>query len=121
LQGQTASADFPITFRRPGLIHLQIVISMFFALKLDFTAQATKIYFQNINCSQMDVHWQKGDGAKRCGFYEGRIHWLSCSGNNTFFTLQILYLVSGSQIGSSGWFCVYYDTGEIVKKSAVLN
>ena len=61
----------------------------------------------------MGINWKKGEGKKRVVFIkEGNSGYPMPINNNSYIADTVFG--SGSQIGSSGWYCVYNDTGTTV-------
>ncbi|MDP3930460.1 MAG: T9SS type A sorting domain-containing protein [Bacteroidota bacterium] len=80
--------------------------------------QATNINFSNIGASSVTARWTKGNGTSRVAFLKADtagwpvpLDGISYTANTTFG--------SGTQIGSSGWFCVYNGTDSIVNISGL--
>jgi len=75
------------------------------------TTQATNIIFSNLQPTQADISWTRGNGDNCVVFIK-----LASSGtpvlvNNTTFTANTVY-GGGSQVG--GWYCVYNGIGTSV-------
>jgi hypothetical protein len=77
------------------------------------TTQATNVTFSSITGSSFVASWTNGDGGNRAVFvYQGNSGTaapVNCSG----YVASAKY-GSGSQIGTSGWYCVYKGTGTSV-------
>lgn len=74
------------------------------------TNQAYNISFSNVTANAMRISWSNGNGSKRIAFIKetnGLEHPEPI--NNTTYTANTVY-GSGSQIGSSGWFCIANGT-----------
>ena len=74
--------------------------------------QASAITFSNIQETQMTVGWTNGNGTKRAVFVKAGTGTASPLNNTTYAASSAFG--SGSQIGSSGWFCVYNSAGNSV-------
>jgi len=80
--------------------------------------QATNINFSNIGASSVTARWTKGNGTSRVAFLKADtagwpvpLDGISYTANTTFG--------SGTQIGSSGWFCVYNGADSVVTISGL--
>jgi len=89
-----------------------------FVLKIDIFKQSDSIKAQNINCSKMNISWEKGDGIKRVVFMKATNIGFPVPVDSTFYNANNIF-GSGAQIGSSGWYCVYNDTGTTVSVSGL--
>lgn len=74
------------------------------------STQASNLTFSSVTNNAMAVNWTSGNGAKRVVFAK-----LGNSGSpspvsSTTYTGNTIFS-QGSQIGSSGWYCVYNGTG----------
>jgi hypothetical protein len=72
--------------------------------------QAYNINFSNVTTNAMNVSWSNGNGSRRIVFIketDGLDH--SEPINNTTYSANTIY-GSGSQIGSTGWFCIANGT-----------
>jgi uncharacterized repeat protein (TIGR03803 family) len=75
--------------------------------------QATNIIFTNPTSSQFTASWTIGDGTSRDVFVEAASSGTASPVNNTTYTANTVF-GSGSEIGSTGWYCVYNGTGSSV-------
>ncbi|MFQ6603639.1 beta strand repeat-containing protein, partial [Flavobacterium sp. C3NV] len=77
------------------------------------TVQATNVVFTNTTSTSTNVSWTNGNGASRIVFVRA-----GSSGNpvplNYFAYTANSFFGSGTEIGSSGWFCVYKGIGTTV-------
>lgn len=71
--------------------------------------QATNIVFSNITSNQFTFNWSDGNGSKRAVFVKQDNTGSALPINNTTYTANTNF-GSGSQIGTSGWFCVFNGT-----------
>ena len=71
--------------------------------------QATNITFSNDQSNQLSINWTDGDGSKRAVFINQDTLGSPLPVFNTTYTANTI-LGSGSQIGSSGWYCVFNGT-----------
>lgn len=70
------------------------------------TTQATEIQFSNIRSDQFTFNWTDGSGASRAAFIKEGADGTALPVNGTTYTANTSF-GSGSQIGSSGWYCVF--------------
>jgi gliding motility-associated-like protein len=115
LTGSTFSPNFPTT---PGVFDQNIAGNDAFITKLFIISQAYNVYFKDIICSQMSIFWKKGEGKKRLVFMKEGSSGYPMPINNTPYIADTVF-GSGSQIGSSGWYCVYNDIGASVNVSGL--
>jgi len=81
-------------------------------------SQATGVQFANILTTQMDVNWTRGDGDKCVIFIAQASSGSASPVDSVSYTANTTFQ-SGSQIGSSGWYCVYNGTGTGVTVSGL--
>jgi len=77
------------------------------------TTQATNVNFTGVQNTQMTVNWTSGNGDKRAVFVLLGSSGNAAPGDNTTYTADTAFQ-SGTQIGSTGWYCVYNGTGTTV-------
>jgi hypothetical protein len=76
--------------------------------------QATNVQFSAVTAVQMDVSWTRGDGDSCIVFmYQGSTTDTAAPIDNTYYGANTVFM-SGDQIGTSGWYCVYRGTGTSV-------
>jgi hypothetical protein len=73
------------------------------------TTQATNITFSNIQTNQFSSNWTDGNGSKRAVFIKQDSVGTATPINSTTYTANTAF-GSGSQIGTSGWYCVFNST-----------
>ena len=73
------------------------------------TAQATNIDFISLQNNQMTVNWVDGSGAKRAVFIKQGNNGTVAPINHTAYTANTNF-GSGTQVGSTGWYCVFNGT-----------
>ncbi|HOP46641.1 MAG TPA: choice-of-anchor D domain-containing protein [Desulfobacteraceae bacterium] len=77
------------------------------------TTQAHTVTFSNVKASQMTIGWTNGSGANRAVFlYQGSSGTASPV-DNTTYTAHTEFK-AGTQIGATGWYCIYNGTGSSV-------
>lgn len=74
------------------------------------TTQATNVTFSNVQSTQFDLTWTNGNGASRAVFVFLGGAGTAAPVNNATYTANLVF-GSGTQIGATGWFCVYNGTG----------
>lgn len=72
----------------------------------DIENPASEIKFSEINLSSIKCLWVRGNGENCIVFAKEKGQGLASPINNTTYDANAIF-GSGSQIGSSGWFCVY--------------
>ena len=77
------------------------------------TTQATAVTFSSITNVQMTVSWTNGNGEKRAVFIKQANTGTATPVDDTGYTANTAF-GSGTQIGSTGWYCVYNSTGTSV-------
>lgn len=73
------------------------------------TPQASNILFSNVLTNQFTVNWTDGNGSNRAVFIKQDSVGTSSPLNNTTYTANTVF-GTGSQIGTSGWYCVFNGT-----------
>ncbi len=71
--------------------------------------QALNITSSNIQTSQFDFNWTDGTGSKRAVFIKATNTGTASPVNNTTYTANTVF-TSGTQIGATGWYCVFNGT-----------
>ncbi|GAB1447959.1 hypothetical protein MASR2M44_09620 [Bacteroidota bacterium] len=77
------------------------------------TLQASNINFYAVTANSFTCEWTKGNGTARVAFLKADTGTWAMPVNGTTYTANPNF-GSGSQIGNSGWFCVYNGTGQLV-------
>ncbi len=77
---------------------------------LNTFTQAKTIAFENTGTMQTTINWTNGNGARRAVFVKHGSTGTAQPVNNTTYTADTTF-GSGTQIGNSGWFCVYNGVG----------
>jgi len=76
--------------------------------------QATAITFTSVSANQMTINWTNGNGSKRAVFVKQASSGTCAPSDNTTYTANTVF-GSGTQVGSTGWYCVFNsDTGSSV-------
>ncbi len=74
------------------------------------TTQASDITFTDIYSTQMSLNWSNGDGVNRVVFAKAANTGTAEPADRTTYTANPTF-GSGTQIGTSGWYCVYEGSG----------
>ncbi|MFI5137337.1 MAG: cadherin-like beta sandwich domain-containing protein [Sphingobacteriales bacterium] len=74
------------------------------------TTQAQNINFSSTGATGTTINWTNGNGAFRAVFMAQASTGTPAPVNSTDYTANANF-TSGSQIGASGWYCVYNGTG----------
>ena len=77
------------------------------------TEQATEIVFSDLDRGSMTLSWSNGNGAQRMVFLKEATSGEAPPIDHTSYSASSVF-GSGSQIGTSGWYCVYNGTGSAV-------
>ena len=75
--------------------------------------QATNVNFTNVTFSDLTANWTNGTGTNRAVFMKQANTGTASPVNNTTYTASTTF-GSGTQIGTTGWFCIYNGTGSTV-------
>jgi|GEM_PF-3184328 len=85
------------------------------------STQASGINFTSVTSVGMTVNWTNGDGNSRAVFVrEASAGTIDNPVNNTNYTASSNWSSKGTQLGSSGYYCVYNGTGTSVSLSNLL-
>lgn len=82
------------------------------------TVQASNISFSNLNGTSFQIDWTRGNGSNCIVFVAEATTGTASPVDQTTYTANTTF-GSGSQIGSSGWYCVYKGTGTSVTVSGL--
>ncbi len=78
------------------------------------STQASNIVFSNIGNNQMTIGWTNGNGSNRAVFVKLVGGAITNPTDNTLYTGSTDWNSKGTQLGSSGYYCVYNGTGNSV-------
>jgi hypothetical protein len=87
----------------------------------DFTTpsiQANNVQFANVTYNSFTVNWTNGNGSYRVVFVKEGSDGTAAPVNNTTYTANTVFK-SGTQIGTTGWYCVYNGSGSSVSVSGL--
>jgi gliding motility-associated-like protein len=83
------------------------------------TVQATNIVFSSTTATSTTVSWTNGNGSSRAVFMYAGATGTALPIDLTTYTANTVF-GTGTQIGSSGWYCVYNDTGTTVNVTGLV-
>ncbi|PIF29864.1 gliding motility-associated-like protein [Flavobacterium sp. 9] len=83
------------------------------------TIQATNVLFTNTASTNATIDWTNGNGASRVVFVHAGVGANPLPLNYFAYTANSIF-GSGTQIGTSGWYCVYKGTGTTVNITGLL-
>ena len=78
------------------------------------TTQASSIVFSNVQSTQMTIGWTNGTGAKRAVFVKEETGAITNPSDKSTFTANSDWASKGSELSSSGYYCVYNNTSNTV-------
>jgi hypothetical protein len=78
-----------------------------------YTQQATGVNFTNLLPTSFTINWNKGGGDNRAVFVKEGSSGTAAPVNGTTYTASTTFK-SGTQIGLTGWYCVYNGNGSTV-------
>jgi hypothetical protein len=81
--------------------------------------QASNITFSNVSASSFSISCYKGSGTKRVYFIKKGNTGDAIPSDDTSYTASTVF-GSGSEIDSSGWYCVYNGSGNLVTVNNLL-
>ena len=84
------------------------------------STQALNISFANVASAQMDINWTNGNGASRAVFVKQGTGSITNPSDNTTYTASNNFASPGTQLGTSGYYCVYNSTGTTVTVTGLL-
>jgi uncharacterized repeat protein (TIGR03803 family) len=75
--------------------------------------QTSKIVFPLAGFNTVNISWTSGDGEKRAVFVKEGAGTITNPDNNTTYTASVDWNAKGSQLGTSGYYCVYNGVGNV--------
>lgn len=79
------------------------------------TSQASSILLpSNAAGTQLNISWTNGNGTGRAVFMKQGTGAITNPSNNTTYTASTNWSAKGTQLGSSGYYCIYNGTGNSV-------
>jgi hypothetical protein len=84
------------------------------------TTQATTIAFSAITATGFTSSWTRGNGSNCAVFIKQTNSGTAAPANNTTYTANTVF-GTGTQISSTGWYCVYKGTGTSVSITGLTN
>lgn len=76
-------------------------------------SQASNVNFSSVSYGQMTVSWTNGNGMRRAVFVKQGNSGTASPSDNSTYTASTTF-GSGTQIESSGWYCIYNGSGTSV-------
>jgi hypothetical protein len=76
--------------------------------------QASAIVFSSIQTTQMTIGWTNGNGAKRAVFVKEGTGAITNPTDNTSYTASADWTSKGTELGTSGYYCVYNSSSNTV-------
>ena len=83
------------------------------------TTQAGSILFSNVGTTKMKIDWTTGNGINRVVFVKQGNSGTASPGDYTTYSSSANF-GSGTQIGTTGWYCVYNGNGSSVTVSNLM-
>ena len=77
------------------------------------TTQATNVNFSSVGATQATVGWTRGNGSACAAFMKAASTGSAAPVDDTTYTANTAF-GTGTQIGATGWYCVYKGTGTSV-------
>ena len=71
------------------------------------TTQASAISFSSVQTTQMTIGWTNGNGSARAVFVKEGTGAITNPLDNTTYTASAVWTSKGTQLGTSGYYCVY--------------
>lgn len=81
--------------------------------------QAKNIQYSNVSATSGDISWTRGNGESCVVFMKQANAGFSIPSNYTTYDSSIVF-GDGTQIGSTGWYCVYNGNGSSVSVSGLV-
>ncbi|MEI6143258.1 MAG: BspA family leucine-rich repeat surface protein [Mariniphaga sp.] len=78
------------------------------------TTQASAINFTSLAGTSFTINWTNGNGSNRAVFVKEGIGSITNPGDNTTYTASPNWNVKGTQLGASGYYCVYNGTASTI-------
>jgi uncharacterized repeat protein (TIGR03803 family) len=89
-------------------------IGVIFKYGIPPSVQASGISYSNVQPHQLTISWTNGDGDKRAVLVKENAGSITNPVNNTTYTASADWNSKGTQLGTSGYYCVYNGTGTTV-------
>ncbi len=102
----------------PGVASMSGVEGRVYISKL-FT-QSGSLLFSDVNTDRFTIEWSRGDGSATAVFMRTGGGEVVLPADHISYSASSIF-GSGSQIGSSGWYCVYKGTGTNVTVTGLLS
>jgi len=89
-------------------------LGVIFKYVLKPATQTSNITFPFVGINVADISWTNGSGEKRAVFVKKGTGTITDPANNITYTASTDWNSKGTQLGTSGYYCVYNGTGNIV-------
>ena len=86
----------------------------FYTLGAEPTTQATAIVFSSQSASSLVVSWTNGNGGRRAVFMKAAAGSITNPSDANAYTASSDWNSKGTQLGTSGYYCIYDGTGSTV-------
>lgn len=86
----------------------------FYTLGAEPTTQATAIVFSSQSASSLVVSWTNGNGGRRAVFMKAAAGNITNPSDANAYTASSDWNSKGTQLGTSGYYCIYDGTGSTV-------
>lgn len=83
------------------------------------TVPSLQLAFSNITATTTNVSWTSGNGAMRAVFVAKTANGVAAPADDNIYTANTTF-GNGTQIGGTGWYCVYNGTGNSTNVSGLL-
>lgn len=83
------------------------------------TTQTSAINFSNVTQNTFDIAWTSGNGNNRAIFMKEGSGNITNPSNGTTYTASNNWVSKGTQLGSSGYYCIYNGNGSTVSMSGL--
>ena len=78
------------------------------------TTQTANVSFANVSATQMNIKWDNGNGTSRAVFVKEGTEIITNPSDNTTYAANTNWATKGTQLGTSGYYCIYNGTGSSV-------
>jgi hypothetical protein len=92
----------------------------FYTLATEPTTQATAIVFSSQSASSLVVSWTNGNGGRRAVFMKDAAGSITNPSDANAYTASSDWNSKGTQLGTSGYYCIYDGTGSTVTVTNLL-
>ncbi len=97
-----------------------IYVDNFSVTTAEPTTQATSISFSPVSTTSMTASWTNGNAGRRAVFMKAGSGAITNPSDGTAYTASSDWSSKGSQLGTSGYYCIYNGTGNSVSLTNLL-